>query len=66
MRMQCHRDMANENKQYVDLLVHRFVRRLPDFMNSSDQHFNLRLSQTLFDITCRAKGGLTIPRLIHY
>jgi hypothetical protein len=34
-------------------------------MNSSDQHCNLRLNETLFDITCRAQGGLTIPRLIH-
>jgi hypothetical protein len=34
-------------------------------MDSSDQHYNLRLNKTLFDITCRAQGGLTIPRLIH-
>jgi hypothetical protein len=34
-------------------------------MNSSDQHCNLRLNETLFNITCHAQGGLTIPHLIH-
>ena len=57
--------MANVHKQHVVLLGHSFVRRLRDFMDSSDQHCNLRLNETLFDITFRAQGGLTIPRLIH-
>jgi hypothetical protein len=58
-------EMANIHKQHVVLLGHSFVRRLRDFMDSSDQHYNLRLNETLFDITCRVQGGLTIPRLIH-
>ena len=58
-------EMANVHKQHVVLLGHSFVRRLRDFMNSSDQHCNLRLNETLFNTTCHAQGGLTIPRLIH-
>lgn len=57
--------MENINKQHVILLGHSFVRRLRDFMNNSEQHSNSRLNETLFDITCRAQGDLTIPRLIH-
>ena len=58
MRMQCHRDMANVNKQYVDLLVHRFVRRLPDFMNSSFQ-FKIKSDFARYHVSC--KRGFNDP-----
>lgn len=49
----------------VMLLGHSFIRRLNEFMFNTYGCDNLRLDYSLFDITCRAQGGLTIPRLIH-
>jgi hypothetical protein len=34
-------------------------------MNGNYHYYNLRLFTHLFDISCRAQGGLSIPRLIH-
>ena len=34
-------------------------------MNGNYHYYNLRLFTHLFDISCRAQGGLSIPSLIH-
>ena len=34
-------------------------------MNGNYHYYNLRLFTHLFDIACRAQGGLTMPLLIH-
>lgn len=50
---------------HVTLIGHSFIRRLNDHMNNTYGDYNLRLDPRYFNITCRAQGGLTIPRLIH-
>ena len=47
------------------LLGHSFIRRLDDFMDNSYNYYNLRLPESKFNIISRAKGGLTIRRLIN-
>jgi hypothetical protein len=49
----------------VCLLGHSFIRRLDDFMDNSYNYYNLRLPESKFNIISRAKGGLTIRRLIN-
>jgi hypothetical protein len=58
-------NMADNNNTEVVLLGHSFIRRLCAFMNKFAGFKNLRLNQWLINVVCRAKGGLTIPRLIH-
>jgi len=55
----------NNNVCSTVLLGHSFVRRLNDFMKDNPSYYNLRLYENLFDIRCRAQGGLTVFRLIH-
>jgi hypothetical protein len=49
----------------VCLLGHSFIRRLDDFMDNSYNYYNLSLPESKFNIISRAKGGLTIRRLIN-
>lgn len=53
------------NFKNVCLLGHSFIRRLDDFMDNSYDYYNLRLPESKFNIISRAKGGLTIRRLIN-
>ena len=55
----------NNNVCSAVLLGHSFIRRLNDFMKDNPSYYNLRLYENLFDIRCRAQGGLTVFRLIH-
>ena len=57
--------MCTRHEISVCLLGHSYIRRLKEFMNGNYHYYNLRLFTHLFDISCRAQGGLSIPRLIH-
>ena len=47
----------------VVILGHSFIRRLRDFVKSSEVNDNLRLSRCNFSVSFYARGGLTIDRL---
>ena len=55
----------NNNVCSAVFLGHSFIRRLNEFMKDNPSYYNLRLYENLFDIRCRAQGGLTVFRLIH-
>lgn len=48
----------------VSILGHSFIRRLERFIDNVDGYKNLRLSQDKFSVDFRAKGGLTVNKLV--
>jgi hypothetical protein len=49
--------------QQVVILGHSFIRRLRDFVHSSEDNYNLRLREGDIFVSFHARGGLTIYRL---
>ncbi len=56
-------DLVN-GKLKISIIGHSFVRRLSRFSNSCDLFDNLRLDSAINIIDFRAKGGLTVRKLI--
>lgn len=54
----------NVNNLHVRLIGHSFIRRLARIMNYSQYFGNLRLDYNSFNVSCKAKGGLTLEKLI--
>ena len=48
---------------WVSLIGHSFIRRLRDFMSHNTVNHNLRLDNGQYQVSCLARGGLTITWL---